>query len=39
MLDDQDISYRFDIVEVLMEPQRQVRLIRGAFQIPENIYF
>jgi putative endonuclease len=39
LLDAPDIPYRFDIVEVLMEPQQQVRLIRGAFQIPENIYF
>jgi putative endonuclease len=39
LLDDQDIPYRFDIVEVLMEPQRQVRLIRNAFQIRDDIYF
>lgn len=39
MLDDADIPYRFDIVEVLMEPRREVRLIRDAFQIREDIYF
>ena len=39
MLDDADVPYRFDIVEVIMEPQREVRLIRDAFQIREDIYF
>jgi putative endonuclease len=34
-----DIQYRFDIVEVVMEPRRAVRLIRNAFQIREDIYF
>jgi putative endonuclease len=38
MLDDADIPYRFDIVEVVMEPQREVRLIRNAFQVREDIY-
>jgi putative endonuclease len=38
MLDDAEIPYRFDIVEVVMEPQREVRLIRNAFQIREDIY-
>ena len=38
MLDDADIPYRFDIVEVVMEPQREIRLIRNAFQIREDIY-
>jgi putative endonuclease len=39
LLDDPEIAYRFDIVEVVMEPKREVRLIRGAFQIREDIYF
>jgi putative endonuclease len=39
LLDDADIPYRFDIVEVVMEPRRTVRLIRNAFQIREDIYF
>jgi putative endonuclease len=39
LLDDPEIPYRFDIVEVVMEPKREVRLIRGAFQIREDIYF
>jgi putative endonuclease len=39
LLDDQEIPYRFDIVEIIMEPQREVRLIRNAFQIRDDIYF
>jgi Predicted endonuclease distantly related to archaeal Holliday junction resolvase len=39
LLDDPDIPYRFDIVEVIMEPKREVRLIRNAFQICEDSYF
>ena len=39
LLDDADIPYRFDIVEIVMEPRRAVRLIRNAFQIREDIYF
>jgi putative endonuclease len=39
MLDDRDIPYRFDIVEIVLEPLRQVRLIRNAFQIREDLYF
>jgi putative endonuclease len=39
LLDDQDIPYRFDIVEIVLEPERQVRLICNAFQIREDIYF
>jgi putative endonuclease len=39
LLDDQDIPYRFDIVEIVLEPEQQVRLICNAFQIREDIYF
>ncbi|HZC34986.1 MAG TPA: YraN family protein [Chthoniobacterales bacterium] len=39
MLDDQDIPYRFDIVEIVLQPERRVRLICNAFQIREDIYF
>jgi putative endonuclease len=38
MLSDPRISYRFDVVEVLMEPVPVVHLIRGAFQVADDIY-
>ena len=38
LLDDPRVPYRFDVVEVLMEPTPRVRLIRGAFQMPDDIY-
>ena len=38
MLDDPRVSYRFDVLEVLMEPAQSVNLIRGAFQMPDDIY-
>jgi len=38
MLDDPRISYRFDVVEVLMKPLPAVNLIRGAFQVADDIY-
>jgi putative endonuclease len=38
LLDDPRVSYRFDVVEVLMEPAQSVNLIRGAFQMPDDIY-
>jgi putative endonuclease len=38
LLDLPEIPFRFDIVEVVTEPNQQIRLIRGAFQIEENIY-
>jgi putative endonuclease len=38
LLDDPRVPYRFDVVEVLMEPSPDVQLIRGAFQMPDNIY-
>jgi putative endonuclease len=31
MLNDEKIVYRFDIVEVVLEPEPQVTLLRGAF--------
>jgi hypothetical protein len=37
-LDDPRVPYRFDVVEVLMEPAPRVHLIRGAFQMPDDIY-
>jgi len=38
MLSDPRISYRFDVVEVLMKPVPVVTLIRGAFQVADDIY-
>jgi putative endonuclease len=39
LLNDPRVPYRFDVVEVLMKPTPQVQLIRGAFQMPDDIYF
>jgi putative endonuclease len=39
LLDDRGIPYRFDIVEIVMEPQLQIRLIQNAFQLRDDIYF
>jgi putative endonuclease len=39
LLDDPRIRYRFDVVEVLVKPAPQIKLIRGAFQMPDDIYF
>jgi putative endonuclease len=39
LLNDPRVSYRFDVVEVLIKPTPQVNLIRGAFQMPGDIYF
>ena len=38
MLNDPRVSYRFDVVEVLMNPVPIVNLIRGAFQVADDIY-
>jgi putative endonuclease len=38
LLDLPEIPFRFDIVEVVTESNPQIRLIRGAFQMEENIY-
>jgi putative endonuclease len=38
LLDRPEVSFRFDIVEVVIEPQPQIRLIRGAFEMEEGIY-
>src|ERR1700719_360344 len=39
MLNDPRVPYRFDVVEVLMKPNPQVHLIRGAFQMPDDVYW
>lgn len=38
LLDLPEIPFRFDIVEVVIEPNPQIRLIRGAFQMEESLY-
>lgn len=38
LLNDPRVPYRFDVVEVLMRPAPRVQLIRGAFQMPDDIY-
>jgi len=38
LLDLPDVPFRFDIVEVVTEPRPEIRLIRGAFEMEENIY-
>jgi putative endonuclease len=38
MLNDPRVPYRFDVAEVLMKPAPKVHLIRGAFQMPDDIY-
>jgi putative endonuclease len=38
LLNDPGVPYRFDVVEVLMKPAPQINLIRGAFQMPDDIY-
>ncbi|HYY28774.1 MAG TPA: YraN family protein [Chthoniobacterales bacterium] len=39
LLNDPRVTYRFDVVEVLMKPAPRINLIRGAFQMPDDIYF
>jgi putative endonuclease len=38
LLDRPEVPFRFDIVEVVIEPKPQVRLIRGAFEMEEGVY-
>ena len=38
LLDLPDVPFRFDIVEVVIEPTEEIRLIKSAFQMEENIY-
>lgn len=38
LLDLPDVPFRFDIVEVVAQPTQQIRLIKGAFEMEENIY-
>ena len=39
MLDMPDITYRFDIVEVVMGPTREIRQIENAFNTPDIFLF
>ncbi len=36
LLDMPDITFRFDVVEVLTGPSGEVRVIENAFQLPDN---
>jgi len=36
MLEMPDITFRFDVVEVLTAPPGEVRIIENAFQLPDN---
>lgn len=36
MLDMPDITFRFDVVEVLADPPGEVRVIENAFQLPDD---
>ena len=38
LLDLPEVPFRFDIIEVVIEPQQQIRLIRGAFEMEESLY-
>jgi len=38
LLDLPEVPFRFDIVEVVTEPKEEIRLIRSAFQMEENVY-
>lgn len=39
MLDDPRVSYRFDIVEVVMDQTPQITLLRSAFEMWDDIYY
>lgn len=36
MLDMPDITFRFDVVEVLDPPSGEIRIIENAFQLPDD---
>jgi putative endonuclease len=38
LLDLPEVPFRFDIIEVVTEPQPQIRQIRGAFEMEESLY-
>jgi putative endonuclease len=39
MLDMPDITFRFDVVEVMVTPEIDVRVIENAFSLPTNYYY
>lgn len=39
MLDLPDISFRFDVVEVLVGDSLEIRLIENAFSMPSGYYY
>ncbi|MFV0416462.1 MAG: YraN family protein [Chthoniobacterales bacterium] len=39
LLDNPDIPFRFDIVEVLAEPEPRATLIENAFQLPDGMLY
>ena len=39
MLDDPRISYRFDIIEVVMKPVPRINCIRNAFEVRDDVYW
>lgn len=39
LLNDPRVPYRFDVVEVLIKPKPKVNLIRGAFEVSDDIYW
>jgi putative endonuclease len=39
MLDDPRVSYRFDIIEVVMKPVPRINCIRNAFEVRDDVYW
>ena len=39
MLDDPRITYRFDIIEVVMRPVPRINCIRNAFEVRDDVYW
>ena len=39
MLDDPHVSYRFDIIEVVMNPVPTINCIRNAFEVRDDVYW
>jgi putative endonuclease len=39
MLDEPHVSYRFDVVEVVMDVPPRITLLRNAFEMRDDIYF
>jgi putative endonuclease len=39
MLDDPRVSYRFDIIDVVMNPVPRISCIRNAFEVRDDVYW